>query len=142
MAKKKLAADAEQRPASEPPAVPLESPPAGVAERPSAVVPQRLLVDDRGISVRYANFARVTGTPEELLVDFGLNIDASQRVPSGPQAEVSIDRRIVLSFQTAKRLWSAVRMAVQRHEATFGPVETDVRRRLTSTAKSPSQPRG
>jgi hypothetical protein len=142
MAKKKLAADAEQRPAPEPPTVPLESPPAGVAERPSAVVPQRLLVDDSAISGHYANFARVTGTPEELIVDFGLNIDASQRVPAGPQAAVSIDRRIVLSFLTAKRLWSAVHMAVQRHEATFGPVETDVRRRLNSAAKGPSQPRG
>lgn len=142
MAKKKLAADAEQRPAPEPPTVPLESPPAGVAERASAAVSQRLLVDDSVISSRYSNYARVTGTPEELIVDFGLNIDASQRAPAGPQAAVSIDRRIVMSFLTAKRLWSAVHMAVQRHEATFGPVETDVRRRLTNATKNPSQSRG
>ena len=142
MAKKNLAADAEQRPAPEPPTAPLESPPAGVEERPSAAVPQRLLVDDTVISSRYSNFARVTGTPEELIIDFGLNVDASQRVPAGPQAAVSIDRRIVVSVLPATRLWSAIHMAVQRHEATFGPVETDVRRRLTSAAKGPSQPRG
>jgi len=141
MAKKKHPAGADQRPAPKPPTVPSE-PPAGVAERPSAVISQRLLVDDVAVSAHYSNFARVTGTPEELIVDFGLNIDASQRVPAGPQAAVSIDRRIVLSFLTAKRLWLAVHMAVQRHEATFGPVETDVRRRLTPAAKGPSRPRG
>lgn len=138
MAKKKHPADAEQRPTADQPTLPLESPPAGVAERPSAVVPQRLLVDDSVILAHYSNFARVTGTPEELILDFGLNLDASQRVPAGAKAAVSIDRRVVLSFLTAKRLWLAVHMAVQRHEATFGPVETDVRRRLNPAAKGPS----
>ena len=140
MAKKNLAADAEQRPAPEPPTAPLESPPAGVEERPSAAVPQRLLVDDSVISSHYANFARVTGTPEELIVDFGLNIDASQRVPAGPQAAVSIDRRIVLSFLTAKRLWSAVHMAVQRHEAAFGVLETDVQKRVLPRSQRRTAP--
>src|SRR5262249_27305725 len=30
-------------------------------------------VDDKGIVPVYANFFRVTGTPEELIIDFGLN---------------------------------------------------------------------
>ena len=30
-------------------------------------------VDDRHVTNSYANFCRVTGTPEELILDFGLN---------------------------------------------------------------------
>jgi hypothetical protein len=30
-------------------------------------------IDDSKVSPLYANFCRVTGTPEELIIDFGLN---------------------------------------------------------------------
>ena len=33
----------------------------------------QLQVDDSKAIATYANFCRVTGTPEELIVDFGLN---------------------------------------------------------------------
>jgi hypothetical protein len=36
----------------------------------------------------------------------------------------------VLNFFTAKRLAVALQMAVQRHEAAFGNLETDVQKRL------------
>ena len=35
--------------------------------------PQQVQLDDSGAVSSYANFCRVTGTPEELIVDFGLN---------------------------------------------------------------------
>ena len=40
------------------------------AERPA---PEPVPVDETSIAATYANFCRVTGTPEELIVDFGLN---------------------------------------------------------------------
>ena len=33
----------------------------------------QIQVDDSKANVAYANFCRVTGTPEELILDFGLN---------------------------------------------------------------------
>ncbi|MBQ4194634.1 MAG: DUF3467 domain-containing protein, partial [Thermoguttaceae bacterium] len=33
----------------------------------------QLRIDDSNVVATYANFCRVTGTPEELIVDFGLN---------------------------------------------------------------------
>ncbi|MDZ4820272.1 MAG: DUF3467 domain-containing protein [Planctomycetota bacterium] len=35
--------------------------------------PRRIEVDDAKAISSYANFCRVTGTPEELIIDFGLN---------------------------------------------------------------------
>ena len=40
------------------------------AARPA---PEPVPVDETSIAATYANFCRVTGTPEELIVDFGLN---------------------------------------------------------------------
>jgi hypothetical protein len=34
-----------------------------------------------------------------------------------------------MNFYTAKRLFSALGMTLQRHESTFGPIELDIRRR-------------
>jgi hypothetical protein len=36
----------------------------------------------------------------------------------------------VVNFFTAKRMFSALGMTVQRHEKAFGQVETDIRRRV------------
>jgi hypothetical protein len=85
------------------------------------------VVEVAGLDPFYANFARVTGSPEELILDFGLNPQ-----PFGaPTSPISIQRRLVLNFFTAKRLLAALSMAVQRHEMAFGVLETDVNKRVT-----------
>ena len=71
------------------------------------------------------NFARVTATPEEVIIDFGLNPNPFMQ---GKQ-EVVVTQRLIMNFYTAKRLLSALGMTLQRHESTFGSVELDVRRR-------------
>jgi hypothetical protein len=105
---------------------PAERPAAGVAEKPQQVVPQQLQVDETKIHATYANFVRVTGTPEELIVDFGLN----KQVAGNAADPIHLTQRLVLNFFTAKRLAVALSMAVQRHEAAFGNLETDVQKRL------------
>ena len=73
----------------------------------------QLEVDDSAIISCYANLCRVTGSPEELIIDFGLN---SQ--PMGPPQEpIKVAQRLIVNFFTAKRLLGALSMAVQRHEA-------------------------
>ncbi len=83
-------------------------------------------VDDGNVSALYANFCRVTGSPEELIVDFGLNPQ-----PVGvPTAPIKVSQRVILNFFTAKRLLNALAMSVQRHESVFGVLETDIQKRL------------
>lgn len=86
----------------------------------------QIQIDDDNVNAAYANFCRVTGTPEELIIDFGLNPQ-----PMGvPTAPIPVNQRIVTNFYTAKRLLHALSMTIQRHEAAFGTLETDVQKRL------------
>jgi hypothetical protein len=87
---------------------------------------QRVEVIDKNAVCLYANFCRVTGTPEELILDFGLNAQ-----PFGmPTEPVEVKQRIVTNYFTAKRMLQALHMSVQRHEQAFGVLETDVQKRV------------
>lgn len=93
---------------------------------PEVARPQQLRVDDSNIVASYSNFCRVTGSPEELSIDFGFNPQ-----PVGiPDQPIKVVQRIIVNFFTAKRLLAALSMSVQRHEAVFGVLETDINKRL------------
>jgi Protein of unknown function (DUF3467) len=87
-----------------------------------------VVVDDTGTQPTYANFCRITATPEEIILDFGLN---TQPFATGRQ-DVKASQRIVMNAYTAKRLLTAIGMTIQRHEQTFGTIELDVRRRVST----------
>ena len=89
-------------------------------------------VDDRNAGRSYANFCRVSSTPEELIIDFGLNTSAA----GAPGTVIPIDQRIVLNHYTAKRLLGALQYSLRRHESVFGPLEIDVQKRVQSTPAS------
>lgn len=96
--------------------------------------PKPISVDDTKAVSCYANFCRVTGSPEELIVDFGMN---AQPMGSNDQP-VDIQQRIVLNFYTAKRLLHALHVSVQRHEEVFGQIETDIQKRVKPREKADS----
>jgi hypothetical protein len=105
--------------------------PAGKAEQEQQQRMQRVEVNDKNAVCLYANFCRVTGTPEELILDFGLNAQ-----PFGvPTEPVEVKQRIVTNYYTAKRMLQALHMSVQRHEQAFGVLETDVNKRVVSSAR-------
>ena len=87
---------------------------------------QPMDVDDSNVLSNYANFCRVTGSPEELIVDFGMN---AQPMNSNDKP-VEISQRIVLNFFTAKRLLHALHVSIRRHEEVFGNIETDIQKRV------------
>jgi hypothetical protein len=94
-------------------------------QQPQQQTVQVQVKDDEAIAC-YANFCRVTGSPEELIVDFGLNPQ-----PVGiPKDPIHVKQRIIMNFFTAKRLLAALQMSVQRHESVFGVLETDIQKRL------------
>jgi hypothetical protein len=99
----------------------------GGTQNPPAQEQPEVVVDDAGSQPTYANFCRVMATPEEVILDFGLN---PQPFTSGRQV-VKANHRIVMNYYTTKRLLSAVGMTIQRHEQTFGAIELDVNRRVS-----------
>ena len=104
-----------------------ESPAAGQPQQQAPTgTPAQFSVDTTALSAAYANFCRVTGTPEELVLDFGLNTQMTP-VPSEP---VKLTHRLVMNYFTAKRLLGALHMAVQQHENAYGVLETDIQKRM------------
>ncbi|MEM6690488.1 MAG: DUF3467 domain-containing protein [Planctomycetota bacterium] len=96
------------------------------AEQAQSQQPVQVQVHDDKALATYANFCRVTGSPEELIVDFGLNPQ-----PIGvPKDPIQVKQRIILNFYTAKRLLAALQMSVARHESVFGVLETDINKRV------------
>ena len=109
-------------------AVEEDAPAAEAAPKQAAPQQQQVQVqvNDENASANYANFCRVTCSPEELIVDFGLNPQ-----PVGvPKDPINVNQRVIMNFYTAKRLLAALQMSVQRHEAVFGVLETDIQKRL------------
>jgi hypothetical protein len=113
----------QEQPGQDPSAKPDLSDPARQAE---------VQVDASQVSADYANFCRVTATPEEVLLDFGVN----QAPFTKQEQKVVASHRLVLSYYTAKRLAIALEMSLQRHEKIFGPIELDVRRRAIGAGKT------
>ncbi len=90
----------------------------------------RITLDDKNLEASYSNFCRVTGSPEEVIIDFALNPNPFSR----EDQTVKIDRRLVLNYYTAKRLFAALQQTIIRHEQNFGVIELNVQRRLAPGA--------
>jgi hypothetical protein len=100
------------------------------ADRPkTANIP---VVAGRDLAPVYTNFALVSGTPHELILDFALNAPAQ----GGQQQVVQINDRVVMNYQAGKRLWVALGAALQHFEKTFGPIEPDAAKRQPSGSPS------
>lgn len=90
-------------------------------------VPPQFTLDSSALSTIYANYCRVTGTPEELVFDFGLN---TQMTPVAGGEAIKLTHRLVTNYFTAKRLLGALHMAIQQHESVYGALEVDVQKRM------------
>ncbi len=87
--------------------------------------PPQFATDTSALSTVYTNFCRVSVTPEELVLDFGLNTQI-QPVPTEP---IKLSHRVVMNFYTAKRLMNALLNVVGQYENTYGVLELDFQRR-------------
>jgi len=128
-------AKSEDKPEKDQEMTPQDAPEPTAASAPAAQ-PQparpQVEIDDSHAIASYANFCRVTGTPEELIIDFGLNPQ-----PFGvPTQPIPVTQRLITNFYTAKRMLHALTLTIQRHEATFGVLETDVQKRVMPGAMS------
>ena len=71
-----------------------------------------------------------------MIIDFGL----TPQLFGTPTEPIAIPQRIITNFYTAKRMLHALQLTIQRHEATFGVLETDVQRRVQPHLSVPVSP--
>ena len=102
-------------------------PPAAPAEQP----PQ-FPTDYSTLSTVYTNFCRVSVTPEELVLDFGLNT----QITPNPAEPIKLSHRVVMNFFTAKRLMTALMSVVNQHENAYGVLELDFQRRARTQPRT------
>jgi len=88
--------------------------------------PPQFPTDSSTLSTVYTNFCRVNVTPEELILDFGLN---PQVMPT-PGEPIRLTHRVVMSFYNAKRLMNALIGVISQYENTYGALEVDVQKRV------------
>lgn len=100
--------------------------PTAIDRRASTAAAGQVDVDDATAMSGYVNSCRLSGLPEELVLDFGFN----PQLTSNSAQAISASQRIVTGWQTAKRLEQVLKQVVDRHEAAFGVLETDVRKRI------------
>jgi hypothetical protein len=93
-----------------------------------------ILLKDEGAETVYTNFARVSATPEELIIDLGINVNPFAE----GQQEVRVSTKAILGLYTAKRLLAALQMTIARHEEVFGLLELDVRKRVQAPVEAPA----
>jgi hypothetical protein len=103
---------------------------------PPAQQRTEIVLDDKHAHAAYANFARVTATPEEVIMDFALNPNPFM---TGRQ-DIQVSQRLIMNFYTAKRLLYALHQTIERHERTYGAVELDLSRRAHPSAFTPGRP--
>ncbi len=116
-----------------------ESTPAAAAPQTPAAQPMQPTIEPETLEPIYTNFARVTGSPEELILDFGLN---TQMAPT-PDQPVKLTHRVVMNFFTAKRLLNGLHFAVSRYENAFGVLELDFQKRARAPGgQPPTRPGG
>ncbi|HEX4083625.1 MAG TPA: DUF3467 domain-containing protein [Chthoniobacteraceae bacterium] len=79
------------------------------------------------LKTTYANVCRIAQTPNEMIVDFGLNPNFFGNILSEP---LRLESRIILSHDGAKRLMLHLANAIQSYEAKYGVIELDVSKRV------------
>ena len=92
--------------------------------------PRELEIQETSAPSAYAVTVRVSGSAEEINLDFG----GAVRLTPDNKALFKIDQRIILSPFGAKRLLMALHTAMARYEQTYGVVEVDETKRRLPTA--------
>ena len=92
----------------------------------------RLRIEDNNVPMRYANSFRTNVTPEDIIIDFGMNsVTKANRTGQGVEAEIlfKINEKMVVNYYTAKRLAITLARLVKVYENRFGELKLNVSER-------------
>ncbi len=84
-------------------------------------------IDATNLKASYANVCRIAQTPNEVIIDFGMNPNFFGQIIDEP---LKLDQRIILSHDAAKRLCLHLTATIQNFESKYGAIELDVAKRL------------
>jgi hypothetical protein len=84
-------------------------------------------IDQTALKTTYANVCRIAQTPNEVIVDFGMNPNFFGAILDEP---LKLENRVIMSHDAAKRLCIHLTATVQNYEAKYGVIELDVTKRL------------
>ncbi len=74
----------------------------------------------------YANSVRITGSPEELVMDLGLN-----PMPVGNSVKpIAASHTLIVDFQTGNTLLNQLSKTLEQYEAKHGLIEMDIQKRV------------
>ena len=93
----------------------------------------RVRIDEGDVVTTYASGFRPVVTPEEVILDFGLNIPrltGSKDVPH--EVVFKVNNRIAMNYYSAKRVALTLVQIVRRYEDRFGEIELNAVKRQTS----------
>ncbi len=92
-------------------------------------------IDQTGLTVSYANVCRIAQTPNEVIVDFGMNPNFFGNILDEP---LKLDNRVIMSHDAAKRLCLHLTATIQNFESRYGTIELDVAKRLKQAPQQPA----
>jgi hypothetical protein len=84
-------------------------------------------VDISNLRTRYSNACRIMQTPNEVIVDFGTNLNFFGDVVNEP---MQLENRIIMSPDAAKRLCIHLTATIQKYEERYGVIELDEVKRV------------
>jgi len=94
---------------------------------------QQLTVDASNLRSSYANVCRIAQTPNEVIIDFGMNPNFFGQILD---ESLKLDNRVIMSHDAAKRLCLHLTATIQNFEARYGNIELDVTKRLKNQPAS------
>lgn len=84
----------------------------------------QLRIDESRMSTTYANTIRTATTPDEVVLDFGLNMPMPAQ--NGQAAMTfAVGSRVVMNWAGAKRLALSLQQIVGQYEKAFGTIELE-----------------
>jgi hypothetical protein len=103
-----------------------------MAEQPAQQQRQmQLRIDESHMTTSYANTIRTSTTPDEVVLDFGLNMP--QHAPSADGSSVqsimvfAVNSRVVFNWAGAKRLAQTMSNLVRAYEEKHGEISLEPR---------------
>lgn len=90
-----------------------------------------LIVPD-GLEIAYANLARISHSPADIVIDFAHLLPA--------ETKATVKARVLMSPLSAKLLLHALTENIARYEAAFGEIKVPVNSSLAENLFRPHQP--
>ena len=82
----------------------------------------QLRIDESRMNTTYANTIRTSTMPDEMVMDFGINMPKPTQDGAG-MLVFSVGSRVIMNWSAAKRLAISLGQAVRQYEETNGEIK-------------------